>query len=240
MTTEVVELVKTVSAPSFGQLPQCPLCYYGVVGTLFGNAPLLCGGHNIYSNMYLDTCISYHQGSEWSQSQSMVQARGYAAGVKLNSTTFWILGGQDGSIRNGYLNTTEFIIRGQTNGVLGPYLPYGMGDMCAVKFSEKEIFVIGGFPGRKEVWIYDPQNGFARTQGPSMISRRTYHSCSTMKDGRKTVIIAAGGYNGGQYLDTVEIYDPTDNAWHSGKNKKKLTLIYRDTWLSLAFVLLNF
>ena len=121
--------------------------------------------------------------------------------------------------------------------------------MCAVKRSKNEIFVIGGITqewnpaqtiDRKEVWIYDPQNGFARTQGPSLLARRWYHSCSTMKDGKKTLIVAAGGYNGGQYLDTVKIYDPTDNAWHSGKNKKKITLIYRDTWLSLAFVLLNF
>ena len=230
MTTEVVELVKTVSAPSFGQLPstRCPMCYYGAVGTMFGNAPLLCGGYNIDSYMAFDTCISYHQDSGWSQSQSMVQARGNAAGVKLNSTTFWILGGYDG-IRNVFLNSTEFIIQGQTKGVPGPKLPRGMSEMCAVKISENEIFVIGGFGGpwfrMKEVWIYDPQNGFARTQGPSMTSNRKSHSCSTMKDGRKTVIIVAGGYNGGQHVNSVEIYDPTDKTWHSGKNKFPITKI---------------
>ena len=93
---------------------------------------------------------------------------------------------------------------------------------------------------RNEVWIYDPQNGFARTQGPSLTTARYLHSCSTMRDGEKTLIVVAGGYNGvsrsdsvevydptdyGGILDSVEIYDPTDNTWHSGKNKFLITKI---------------
>ena len=55
-----------------------------------------------------------------------------------------------------------------------------------------------------------------------------------MRDGGKTVIVVAGGYNhdnyladvtgpissatrtSTNYLDSVEIYDPTDNTWYSG------------------------
>ena len=74
---------------------------------------------------------------------------------------------------------------------------------------------------RNEVWIYDPQNGFARTQGPSLTTKRGSHSCSTMRDGEKTLIVVAGGYNDDSLinhkLDSVEIYDPADNTWHSGK-----------------------
>ena len=55
--------------------------------------------------------------------------------------------------------------------------------------------------------------------GPSLTTARGYHSCSTMRDGEKTVIIAAGGL----ILDSVEIYDPTENTWHSGKNKFLIT-----------------
>ena len=39
--TEVVELVKTNSTPSFGNLPSQR---YVAVGAMFGNAPILCGG----------------------------------------------------------------------------------------------------------------------------------------------------------------------------------------------------
>ena len=206
--TEVVELDKTNSTPSFGRLPSKLI---GAVGTMLGNAPILCGGHNGSYKIY-DICISYQQDSGWIQSNSMIAARYYAAGLMLNTTTLWILGGV------GQMGSTEFIIQGQTNGVHGPKLPYGMRSMCALKISENEIFVIGGYDGsnyRNEVWIYDPQNGFARTQGPSLTTKRRGHSCSTMKDGKKTLIIAAGGYNG-VGLDSVEIYDPTDNTWHSG------------------------
>ena len=64
--------------------------------------------------------------------------------------------------------------------------------------------------------IYNPQNGFERTQGPSLKIGRMQHSCSTMTDGEKSLIVVAGG--GGDYdLDSVEIYDPTTNTWHSGK-----------------------
>ena len=84
---------------------------------------------------------------------------------------------------------------------------------------------INSQPGNKvrnEVWIYNPQNGFARKPGPSLKSGRFSHSCSIMKDGDKTFIIIAGGMNksaGPEYTNSVEIYDPSDNKWHSGKCK---------------------
>ena len=163
----------------------------------------------------LDTCISY-QNSQWSQSYNMIQKRSGAASVQVNSSTFWILGG--------YHDSTEFIIQGQINGIPGPKLPYDLQVMCVVKLSENEIFVIGGKNGnstRNEVWIYDPQNGYARNQGPSLNTGRYAHSCSTMRDGENTIIIVAGGVSGSlgpeNLLKYVEIYDPTDNTWHSGK-----------------------
>ena len=100
--------------------------------------------------------------------------------------------------------------------------------MCAIKISENENFVIGGFSGSSymnEVWIYYPQNRFAIAQGPSITTAREYHSCSTMRDGEKTLIVVAGGYNG-DILDSVEIYHPTNNTWHSGKNKLLITKMF--------------
>ena len=219
--TEVVVLVETNSTPSFGQLPSTR---NDAFGTMLGNTPLLCGGYDPRFDEYFDNCISYHQDTKWKQSNLMTTRRVRAAVVKVNTTAFWILGGHydDGYIP---LDSTEFIIQGQNHGVPGPILPYGMYSMCAVKRSENEIFVIGGenkSSAKKgynnAVWIYDPQNGFARTQGPSLTIARIDHSCSIMKDGKKTLIIIAGGSNNGQ-LDSVEIYDPTNNTWHSGKNK---------------------
>ena len=124
--TEVFEYAMTTSTPSFGQLPTQRSI---AVGAMFGYAPILCGGYD-ESWSSLDTCISY-QDSEWSQSHSMVQKRGHAAGVQINSTTFWILGGYDYSDYSSF-DSTEFIIQGQTNGVPGPNLPYKLSGICAI------------------------------------------------------------------------------------------------------------
>ena len=155
----------------------------------------------------------------------MNEKRAYPAGVQINSTTLWILGGNEYNPGGSHIyhDSTEFISQGQTNGIPGQKLPYALSSMCAVKLSQEEIFLIGGRNGSditNEVWIFNPQNGFARKQGPSLNIKRHAHSCSTMRDGEKTVIIVAGGYwvdtaSGG--LDSVEIYDPTDNTWHIGK-----------------------
>ena len=53
-----------------------------------------------------------------------------------------------------------------------------------------------------------------------------------MKDGEKTIIIAAGGWNNGLYLDSVEIYDPTNNIWYSGKSN---SLLEKITYINLIF-----
>ena len=86
--TEVVELVNTNSTPSFGHLPSTR---WAPVGAMFGNVPILCGGWHF--GTYYDSCISF-QNSQWSPSHSMNEKRRDAAGVQINSTTFWILGGE--------------------------------------------------------------------------------------------------------------------------------------------------
>ena len=209
--TEVVELVTTDSTPSFGQLPSARP---GALGAMFGNDPILCGGGDANDGAALDSCISF-KNSQWSQSYSMNQKRSEAAGVQINSTTFWILGGMTDS---DVTDSTEFIIQGQHNGVPGPKLPYILRFMCVVKRSEEEIWIIGGGSGaiRNDVWIYNPQNGFARNRGPSLNTKRRYHSCSTMRNGEKTLIVVAGGDDGHNDLKSVEIFDPSGYSWHSG------------------------
>ena len=212
-STEVVELVKTSSPPSFGQLPGSN--YDRAVGGMLGTAPLICGGENGNSN-----CIIF-QNSQWMNlPYSMNDARIDAAGVQINSTTFWILGGLNFQQANPYLRSTEFIIQDQTKAVPGPDLPgvsFGQNGMCAVMLSEKEIFVIGGTQDAKRVSIFDPQNGFTLSSGTSLPSPgRYYHSCSKMTDGDRNVIVVAGGQYGDP-LDSVLIYDPNHEEWISGK-----------------------
>ena len=70
------------------------------------------------------------ENSKWSHGHSMIKRRESSAGVQINSTTFWILGGRyENTSTFVYHDTTEFINVGQVNGLPGPQLPYEMGSM---------------------------------------------------------------------------------------------------------------
>ena len=178
---------------------------------MLGNAPIVCGGGSTGS------CLTFGN-SQWSLSHFMSEKRARSASVQINSSTLWVLGGDNDS---GYLNSTEFIRNGQKNGVPGRELPYRMRGMCAVKLSHEEIFLIGGEDEeedyRNEVWIFNPKKDFSIKPGPSLNTSRAFHSCGTMRIDGKPVIVVAGGWNLADGLDSVEIYDPTDKTWHSGK-----------------------
>ena len=141
--TEIIDLVNNNFTISIEQLPSTR---EAAVGAMFGDVPILCGGGSQSESHYFDSCISF-QNSQWSQSHSMNELRGHAAGVQINSTTFWILGGQNIQNQLEISDTTEFIIQDQTNGIPGPKLPYKLTGLCSVKLSETEIFVIGGWDG---------------------------------------------------------------------------------------------
>ena len=220
-STDVVEYPETNDdPPSYGKIPQ----FRGqAIGAMLDTTPIVCGGISNYEIM--NDCIAFQNG-QWSVSHTMQRNRLIPAGVKINSTTFWILGGFTYPVS--LTSSTEFIIQGQTNGVPGPDHPIPLYSSCAVKLSEEEIFVIGGVSGilngmRREVWIYNPQNGFTMEWGPPLNVARGGHSCSTMKDGDKTYIIVAGG---GYYpnlsfqehtLNSTEIYDPEAKTWYLGR-----------------------
>ena len=122
--TEVVELLKSNSTPSFGQLPSI---YQGnAVGSMLGNVPIICGGYNAYltttniqnGSSTVDFCISF-ENSEWSQTHLLNDKRAFSAGVKINSTTIWIVGGSTSTSISDLLDSTEFIVQGKSNGVPG-------------------------------------------------------------------------------------------------------------------------
>ena len=236
-STDVVEYPETNDdPPSYGKIPQ----FRGqAIGAMLDTTPIVCGGisdnGNLtdYGNLIYNDCIAFQNG-QWNVSHTMQKYRFIPAGVKINSTTFWILGGME-ELPWFLTRSTEFIIQGQTNGVTGPDLPYTLYSSCAVKLSEEEIFVIGGVSRiwngiRREVWIYNPQNGFTLKQGPPLNVARGGHSCSTMRDGDKTYIIVAGGNYFPNLslqehtLNSTEIYDPEAKTWYLGKqipNQKK-------------------
>ena len=113
--TEVVELAKTDSTPLFGEIP---FFLQGAVGALLGNTPILCGGLD-WSYHPFNNCISF-QNSQWIQSHSIKSIN--PLGIQINSTTFWLYGGEN--LFGQAQDSTEFVIQGQTSGVPGPKPPH--------------------------------------------------------------------------------------------------------------------
>ena len=194
---------------------------YKAVGGLLGDVPILCGGEQPNYYGAYNNCITF-ENSTWESSHLLTENRVYSAGVEINNTSCWILGG--GNDLESHLNSTEFIIQENSNGISRPMLPFNMSKMCAVKLSEEEIFVIGGWINYQgissKVWIYNPQKKFERKPGPSLNQSREKHSCSIMRNEEKTQIVVAGGYGkigtDTVALNSVEIYDPIDRTLHFG------------------------
>ena len=207
--TEIVDL----SDPTMScLLEDIPYRAYSA-GGLLGTTPVICGGRDGNWN-YLNDCIFYGT----SESISMNAKRWHASSVALTNNKLWIMGGY-GGYGNGRLDSTEFItIDGTVN---GPTLPEAVSSSCSVKFPDSgDVYLIGGYTSSghtNKVWMANPSNEYATfNQGPSMMTARSVHGCSTMSIGTKSIIVTAGGFTC-NFLKSVEILDPLSNQWVAGK-----------------------
>lgn len=205
--TEIVDL----SDPTKSCLLEDISYRYASAGGLLGTTPVICGGWDGNAYEYLN-CLLYGT----SQMITMISKRDYHSSVALNSSMIWMLGGWNGN----RLDSTEFITT--YGAVNGPTLPEAAFSSCAVKFIETgNVYLVGGHTSSgitNNVWVANPSNEFAFTQGPSLITARVRHGCGTMSIGAKSIIVAAAGSAGGlTYLTSVEILDPLSNQWAAGK-----------------------
>ena len=92
-------------------------------------------------------------------------------------------------------------------------LPFFTGkprSVAGVTALNGRLYVIGGFDGHdylKDVECYDPQTNTWTLMQP--LNRARSAACVTIMNGRLFVL---GGFNG-QFLDSVEVFDPLMNGW---------------------------
>ena len=209
LTTELLDVNSYSTSSSFGDIPSTRS---KPVGGLLDTTPIICGGINPYE----DSCISF-KNSQWTKTHEMTTKRAYAASVQLNSTTMWILGGYN--FEEEELDSTEFLRADSSVGIPGPKLPIAMRSFCTVKYSDHQVYIIGGYTGREilnTVYIYNPMDGFTHIEGPPLKNKRYDHACAVMSNGQQSKIVVAGGYSGGG-LSSVEIFRPRVNNWIQGK-----------------------
>jgi hypothetical protein len=193
-------------------LEDYPIQVGGSVGGLLNQGdPLVCGGGFPVTNV----CYVVNQPG---QSSEMLEKRGFSASLTLNRTHLWITGGLNGNV---LLQTSEFVSMGQA-AVKGPDLPYAVQLHCLVGVNSSTALLCGGsiFAGHSNECHYMDLEDHSWSQGPSMITKRYRHSCGIFKSAAhqgRNIVIAAGGHNGYNDLDSVEFLDPTTNTWNEGK-----------------------
>ena len=64
------------------------------------------------------------------------------------------------------------------------------------------------------------------TDGPPMNEFRSRHGCTTTIFGNSKVVIVVGGYDGNEYLNTMEMYHPLKNEWTLHSTRLPLPLAY--------------
>jgi hypothetical protein len=193
-------------------LDDYPIQVRGAVGGLLNQGdPLVCGGEYPATNV----CYVVNQPG---QSSEMREERAYSASLTLNSTHLWVTGGRNGS---GWLKTSEFVSMGQA-AVKGPDLPFAVEEHCLVGVNSSTALLCGGYNdgGDLNECHYMDLEDHSWSQGPSMMTKRGGHSCGIFKSAAhqgRNIVIAAGGLNNNDYLDSVEFLDPTTNTWNEGK-----------------------
>ena len=187
-------------------------------GGLLQTTPIVCGGEDS-QEIILPDCVVIGQTE---MKRNMVEKRKLAASVALDQSMLWIVGGRNGSI----LKSTEYIKLDQPS-VKGPDLPFTIVGHSMIQYDDKSVYIIGGWQNdliSKKTWIVDPTNEFRITEGPSLNKGRIDHGCAKMTLNGRTILVVAGGYNGG-HLDSVEILDPLgNNVWSQGMFLKIITV----------------
>mgnify|MGYP001280772141 CR=1 FL=1 len=171
---------------------------------------LACGGYDLED---ADRCWSFN-GSAWSALPNSKQKHCYHDSPNVFVNNGWWITGllQDGDgLCSGSSSTSE--VYTGSNWKPGPALPgdeYPV-DSCVVNLNTTHTFLIGGYPGRRDVWLYD-WTSQAWTRTGSLIQGRYTHGCVHL-DGER--ILVAGGYDGSDNVYSVEIYDATQGTWSS-------------------------
>jgi uncharacterized protein YaaQ len=179
------------------------------------NIALICGG--IRYRTRLDDCFAIIDNAIRATTK-LTQPRSHAASVALNGNILWMTGGYlDGSVPT---NSTEFV---QLSGTRpGPDLPLELQKHCLVSLNETTVLLIGGELADwtwSKATFYCNHNHQTWSEGPSLITARTSHSCALFKSplhGHTDTVIVTGGYKG-DWLDSTEFLNlDTGDSWTLG------------------------
>jgi len=182
--TEIVDLEDA----SFNcAVSQFPTKVDGATGGLVGDTPLICGGSN-----FEKSCYSLKEDGDWKLDSNLNTARIFAANGKvIMSNKLVIAGGLNGND----LDTIEVVAPNTRSETLPIRLPDAIRDSCIVPWDTNTFMIIGGDSGglRSQTYFFNMANN-TYTNGPSLLTARSFFGCHTMKINGEDFIIVAGGF----------------------------------------------
>ena len=173
---------------------------------------MACGTHELED---ADRCWRFN-GSSWSPMPNSNQAhcRADTSNIMVNGS-WWVIG----KLQSGYDycsdTTTSEVFTEHNTWIPGPTFP---GDEypalpCLVNLNTTHTMMIGGYPARRDAWLYNWRTQ-EWTRTGSLIQGRRHHGCLSLDD--KGVLVVGGGY--GRNVYTVELYNPAQGTWSSQPN----------------------
>ena len=128
--------------------------------------------------------------------------------IKLNETSFWVVGGSPVQSLSVMASTVTWTVRA------GPTLPKPITLVCSTMVNTTHIFVGGGKAPQitGESWMYDRVRE-SWTQLPDMLQPRQGAGCGV--SGKHVVVF--GGYEGTDWINSTEIFNLDSWSWFQGQ-----------------------
>ena len=195
---------------SCSNLQNFPIAIYGATGAIVSGHPIICGGSSKES--FHSECYQHSKATNsWTFLTNMSTKRAYSASVPVNGKLL-VLGGWDGDYNN--LATSEYVSPDGDASQPGPDLPGPRSLHCAVKLSNGQVMLLGGFSDRKSVIIFHPETEKFDQSLPPLTFERWAAGCAAFKSplhGNREVVLAVGG----EGTATAEVLDYTqpNPAW---------------------------
>merc|ERR1719474_1797256 len=196
---EVFPAKATCTIPPFPSPGRCDHSLSVINDTL-----VACGG---IDPKIWKSCISWKRGQDgWEDFHTLSQERYYHAAVVMNGEEdIIVLGGKSRGWKTGEIvkSGTQFSL--QADG-------YGT---CAASYQGGFV-MIGGCCSHGKVDRYNSEGNYLDSL-PDLLEARRRHACTTFTSSSgEEGLLVAGGYNGGEYLSSTELFLPSKKQWTKG------------------------